>query len=105
VDGPSTRLRLRVSPGARRSGIVGRHGKAWKVRVAAAPEDGKANGTLLALLAKTLGVPRRSLELTTGTASRDKIVTLYGLSANEANERLEASVGVTHASPQRVGAE
>jgi len=105
VDGPSTRLRLRVSPGARRSGIVGRHGEAWKVRVAAAPEDGKANDALLALLAKTLGVPRRSLELTTGTASRDKIVTIQGLSAYEANERLEASIGARNASPQRVGAE
>ena len=32
----STRLQLRVSPGASRAGIVGRHGEAWKVRVAAA---------------------------------------------------------------------
>ena len=32
--GPTTRVRLRVSPGAARAAVVGRHGEAWKVRVA-----------------------------------------------------------------------
>ena len=48
---PVTRLRLRVSPGAGRSEIVGRHGDAWRVRVAAAPERGKANASVVELLA------------------------------------------------------
>ena len=36
----TTRLRLRVSPGAGRTQVVGRHGDAWKVRVTEAPEHG-----------------------------------------------------------------
>jgi hypothetical protein len=75
------------------------------VRVAAAPEDGKANDALLALLAKTLGVPRRSLDLTIGTASRDKVVVLRGLTKSEAERRLTEAVGARHASPKRVGVE
>ena len=30
---PTTRLRLRVAPGASAPGVVGRHGDSWKVRV------------------------------------------------------------------------
>src|SRR3954470_20268647 len=55
----STRLQLRVAPGAGRSQVVGRHGDAWKVRVTAAPEGGKANAAVVRLMAATLGLPRR----------------------------------------------
>jgi len=48
----TTRLRLRVSPGARRAAVVGRQGDAWKVRVAEAPERGRANEAVLRLLAE-----------------------------------------------------
>lgn len=88
VDGPSTRLRLRVSPGAPRSEIVGRHGEGWKVRVAAAPEDGKANDALLDLLATTFEIPRARIALVGGRTSRDKTVVLEGLSAHDVETRL-----------------
>lgn len=86
-----THLRLRVVPGARRPGIVGRHGDAWKVRVAVAPEAGKANDAVLDLLARTLDLPRRDLELTAGRASRDKVVMLDGLSSEAADSILAAA--------------
>jgi uncharacterized protein len=91
VKRPRTSLRLRIVPGARRSGIVGRHADGWKVRVAAAPEAGKANEALLRLLARTLGLPRRDLELTRGEASRDKVVTFEGLTGEMADGRLAAA--------------
>jgi uncharacterized protein len=91
VKGPRTSLRLRIVPGARRSGIVGPHADRWKVRVAATPEAGRANEALLRLLARTLGLPRRDLELTRGRASRDKVVTLEGLTREIADGRLAAA--------------
>jgi hypothetical protein len=91
VKGARTSLRLRIVPGARRSGIVGRHADGWKVRVAATPEAGRANEVLLRLLARTLDLPRRDLELTRGRASRDKIVTFEGLSSEVADEKLAAA--------------
>ena len=87
----TTRLRLRVTPGARRSGIVGRHGEAWKVRVAAPPEDGRANAAVLRLLAETLGLPRDSVTLVSGHGTRDKVVELSGLEPARAAERLASS--------------
>jgi uncharacterized protein (TIGR00251 family) len=84
----TTRLRLRVSPGAARGGVVGRHGDAWKIRVAAPPEDGRANEALLRLLAERLRLPRRDLELVSGRGARDKIVELTGIDDAEAERRL-----------------
>jgi uncharacterized protein YggU (UPF0235/DUF167 family) len=71
---------------------VGRYGGAWKVRVAASPEHGKANEALLALLAGALDVPRRDLELKAGHSSRDKVVALVGVTDEEADARLAAAV-------------
>ena len=89
---PSTSLRLRVSPGARRTELVGRHGDAWKVRVSAPPEDGRANDAVLSLLAKQLDLPRRSLEIVSGKSGRDKVVRMAGISQAESEQRLEGAV-------------
>jgi uncharacterized protein (TIGR00251 family) len=88
----TSRLRLRVVPGARRDAFVGRHGEAWKVRVAAPPERGAANRALVALLARTLGLPPASVSVVSGHGARDKIVEVTGIGARELEGRL-ASVG------------
>jgi uncharacterized protein (TIGR00251 family) len=84
----TTRLRLRVSPGATRTEIAGRHGDAWKVRVSAAPERGRANDAVVGLIAERLHLPRAAVSLVSGRASRDKVVELRGLTADEAARRL-----------------
>jgi uncharacterized protein (TIGR00251 family) len=85
------RIELRVSPGAARSAIVGRHGAGWKVRVAAAPEGGRANAELVRLLAGVLDVPERSLSIVAGRQSRQKTVAVEGLDQQEAERRLDAA--------------
>ncbi len=84
----STRLTLRVAPGARRSAIVGRHGAGWKVRVAAAPEAGRANTALCGVLAEALAVPRRAIAVVSGHGSRDKLVEIEGIDPDETERRL-----------------
>jgi uncharacterized protein (TIGR00251 family) len=86
---PTTRLRLKVSPGAARSELAGRQGDAWKVRVTAAPERGRANDAVVRLLAERLGVPRASVAVVSGHTGREKIVELRGLDAAEAERRLQ----------------
>jgi uncharacterized protein (TIGR00251 family) len=88
---PSTRVRLRVSPGARRSELVGRHGAGWKVRVAAPPEGGRANDAVLDLLARELSLPRRSLSIVSGQTAREKVVRMEGIDRAETERRLEAA--------------
>jgi uncharacterized protein YggU (UPF0235/DUF167 family) len=86
-------LRLRVAPGAARAAVVGRHGDAWKVRVAPAPERGKANEAVLALLAETLAIPPSSISLVSGGSSCDKLVELSGLTPTEIDRRLAQAGG------------
>jgi uncharacterized protein YggU (UPF0235/DUF167 family) len=87
----TTRLRLRVSPGAGRSAVVGRHGDAWKVRVTEAPERGRANEAVLRLLADTLTLPRTALTLVSGHGAREKIVELTGIGPALIERRLSSA--------------
>ena len=89
----STRLRVRVASGARSSAIVGRHGDAWKVRVAAAPERGRANDAAVDVIASALGVERSNVRLVGGAAARDKVFELTGISRAEAERRLALAGG------------
>jgi uncharacterized protein YggU (UPF0235/DUF167 family) len=79
---------VRVGPGARRNEVVGRLGDAWKLRVRSAPERGRANDDVVALLCDVLGLAPRDVRVVAGHTSRDKVVELDGISAAEAEDRL-----------------
>jgi len=65
-------LHVRVQPRARASAVKGWHGEALRVSVTAAPEDGRANRAVIALLAETFDIAPSSISLVRGAASRDK---------------------------------
>jgi uncharacterized protein (TIGR00251 family) len=85
-------LRIHVQPGAGRSAVVGRHGDALKVRVAAPPIEGRANEAARALLAEALGVSESDVELTSGQSSRTKRFRLNGLDAEEGEKRIRVAL-------------
>jgi uncharacterized protein len=85
------RLLVILTPSASSNAIVGRHGDGWKVRVTAAPERGRANAALVALLAETLGVPPAVIRVAAGQTYRRKVVEVDGLDEEEAGQRLEAA--------------
>jgi uncharacterized protein (TIGR00251 family) len=93
----STRVRLRVSAGANSAHVVGRHGEAWKVRVAAPAEGGRANEAVVRLLAETLSLPHNAVTLVSGHGARDKIVQLTGLGPTQIERRLSSAAGKDHA--------
>lgn len=82
------RLQLKVVPKASRDGISGWRGETLKIRVTAAPERGKANKAVIALLASALAVPRGRIRLLAGASSEYKTVAVQGLSESEARARL-----------------
>jgi len=93
MEAVSTRLRLRVATGAARASVVGRHGDAWKVRVAAPPARGRANDAVVRLLADTLALPREAVTLVSGHGARDKIVELAGVGPEQIERRLSSAAG------------
>ena len=74
---PTTRLTVRLTPNGGRDAVDGWEQGAdgvlsVKARVSAAPEGGKANKALIALLAKQLRIPKTSIEIASGDTSRTK---------------------------------
>ena len=87
------RLTLHIQPRASRTELTGRHGDAIKIRLAAPPVDGAANAELVSFLADRLGVPRAAVLIRHGESGRRKTVEIRGLSATEAEQRLQLGGG------------
>jgi uncharacterized protein len=91
-------LTLHIQPGAKKTEVVGPHGDALKIRLAAPPVDGKANAALIEFLAKKVmrsGIPRggagrTAVEIVGGQTSRIKRVRIVGVSADELRVLLQA---------------
>jgi len=79
----SFRFLVRLTPRGGRDAVDGwaedaagkRH---LKVRVSLPPEDGKANGALITLLAKFLDIPKSSIRIAAGETSRLKTIQIVG---------------------------
>lgn len=83
------RLEVKVVPGASRDQIAGMLGERVKIRVAAAPEGGKANESVRRLIARALGVPIRSVTIIAGQTRPEKTVEVEGISPVEVRRRLK----------------
>ncbi len=79
-----------VQPRASKTEVVGRHGDAIKIRVKAPPVDGAANVELIRFLAKRFKVPRKAVELVSGSSSRYKQIAIEGVTPTEIVESLLA---------------
>ena len=88
TSGGGVAFDVKVVPGASRDQVVGLLGTALKVKVAAPPEDGKANAAVCALLAKTLGLPARDVTVVAGHSRPQKRVEARGISVEAALSRL-----------------
>ena len=82
------RLTIRLTPRAASEGVDGwgtdeKGRPVLKVRVKAAPIEGKANAALIALMAKTLDVPKSRIRLIGGDTARQKTLDIEGLDAEQ----------------------
>ncbi|MBI5654302.1 DUF167 domain-containing protein [Candidatus Uhrbacteria bacterium] len=81
------KISIRVIPNASKTEVAGKEGATWKIRLAAPPVDGKANGALIKFLSDVLDIPKSSIEVLKGHSSKQKIVEIP-MNIGDIEERL-----------------
>jgi|SRR6185312_1222277 len=87
VEGSLT-FPVKVHPRARKNAITGKIGDALKVSLTAPPVEGKANQACIEFFADLLKLPRSSVTIASGQASRNKTIRVVGLTSDELRRRL-----------------
>ena len=72
------RIRVKVVPRAKRPGVEQMAGGVWRVAVSAPAEGGKANAAVIEVLAEKMDIPKSSVRIIRGLASRLKEVEING---------------------------
>ena len=83
-----TTIKVIVQTRAPRNEFLGHRGDFLQVKVTAAPEGGKANDALVQLIATALKVPRSSIRIIRGHASREKVIAISNISPDDLRSRL-----------------
>ncbi len=91
-----TVLRVRAQPGAKRNAVLGERAGALRVAVSAAPEKGKANDAIQAVLADALGCRSSQIALLSGATSRSKTFLVSGIEPDELRMKVDASSDRCH---------
>lgn len=86
-------FKVRVLPRSSKNQIVGYYGDAVKIRLTAAPLEGKANEACRVFLAEILSVPRARIEIVTGQTSRNKLIKVTGVSAHRVTQVFSQACG------------
>jgi len=79
---------VKVHPRARKNAITGEIGNALKVSLTTPPVEGRANEACIEFFAKLLKVPRSSVTIASGQSSRNKVIRVAGLTAQEVRARI-----------------
>jgi uncharacterized protein len=81
---------VKVHPRAKKNGITGELGPAFKVSLTAPPIDGRGNDACIEFFAKLLKVPRSSFTIASGQTSRNKVICVSGVTAQYVRDRLHS---------------
>ena len=79
---------VKVHPRAKKNAITGEGGDALKLALTAPPADGKANDACIEFFAKLLNLPRSSVTIAAGQTSRNKVIRVSGLTAQQVRDRI-----------------
>jgi len=84
------RLAVKVTPNAGRSEITGFKAGVLQVKIGAPPDKGKANKELADFLSGVLGIKKSAILIIKGQTSRNKLISIEGMSGEEILKRLQS---------------
>ncbi len=85
----STTISVRVLPRSSRDEVAGVSEGVLRIRLTAPPLENRANDALVQFLSKTVGIPRRQVEILAGGRGRNKIVRIHGIGEGELFRRID----------------
>jgi uncharacterized protein len=83
---------VKVHPRARKNAIAGVIGDALKLALTAPPVDGKANQAVMEFFADLFAISRSSVTIASGETSRNKVIHVSGIRAEQARQKLQAAL-------------
>ena len=87
-SGSGVTFAVKVHPRARKNAITGELGNSLKLSLTSPPVEGRANEACVEFFANLLKVPRSSVTIASGQTSRQKVIRVSGLSADELRRRI-----------------
>jgi uncharacterized protein (TIGR00251 family) len=84
---------VKIHPRAKKNAITGELGNALKLSLTTPPVQGRANEACIEFFANLLKVPRSSVTIASGHTSRQKVVRVSGLSAEEVRKKIGSAAG------------
>ena len=87
-SGSGVTFAVKVHPRARKNAITGELGNSLKLSLTSPPVEGRANEACVEFFANLLKVPRSSVTIASGQTSRQKVIRVSGLSAEELRRRI-----------------
>jgi uncharacterized protein len=88
-SGGTVAFAIKVHPRAKKNAITGELGDSLKVSLTSPPINGRANDACIEFFAKLLKVPRSSVTIASGQNSRNKVIRVAGITAEEIRNRIE----------------
>lgn len=87
-SGGGATFAVRLQPKAKKNAIIGEMDGVLKLAVAAPPVEGRANEACIRFIAELLNVARSSVTIAAGASSRNKVIRIEGLTAEQVRSRL-----------------
>ena len=82
-NGPNVVFAAKIVPGSSKTAVAGVLDGMLKIKVAAPPEKGRANKSIIEFLSKELGVRKNCIEIIAGQTSEVKQLQVSGISTDE----------------------
>ncbi len=89
-SGQAVAFAVKIHPRAKKNAITGELGDALKVSLTAPPLEGRANDACIEFFAKLLKVPRSSVTIASGHSSRNKVIRVVGMTAEQVRALLSS---------------